>query len=411
MKNSKKHFIILLAFITASLFILSGCNSKTDNLPARTPDYKEYSDSRYAEALYEITTQTDITYCTTKNYKNEDIDLKLDIYSPIGNDEQAKPAILLIHGGGLIKGDKSTDNLTKSLAMDFAKMGYVIFNVNYRLRDTASSSALKDAMTDISEAFNWIQTNCETYGVDKQRIAIGGYSSGATIAINLAYCNSSKYNIDHNSIMGVVDIAGTNLSIGSAKSNNPPCIIVHGTKDTTVSYNNAEKLKKLLTKANIENSLCPLEGANHVLTTRYDELRNRIAEFLYKQLTSKEITINTKSEISPEYLNVVQRLENNVTYEVKENVITLDGQLSEWKNTETIKLNQLKDAGESLPDANDFEGYVQFAWNEASAETLYIAAAITDNKIINNVAADGKWYHDDCLEIIFDLITISLNSF
>lgn len=35
--------------------------------------------------------------------------------------------------------------------------------------------------------------------------------------------------------------------------------------------------------------------------------------------------------------------------------------------------------------------------------SLYIAASIVDDKIQNINPADGKWYNDDCLEIVFDL--------
>lgn len=360
MKNRIYTFILGLIFVLS--LSLSGCSSNS-KVTGKEYNYKEYSDSRYLESLYEINTYTDIVYCKSKNYKGEDIELMLDIYSPSGNDETAKPAILFIHGGGLTSGDKATDTLSKSLATDFAKMGYVSFDVNYRLRDKASGAALTDAMSDIAAALKWIQDNSETYAVDKQRIALCGYSAGADIAINLCYSNSSDYNIDRDSILGTIDIAAQSLSIGSPKSNNPPCLIIHGTKDTTIPYHNGEKIYKKLNNAGVPTVLYPVEGAAHNLSTRYDDVRNQITTFLYNKLTGKTIEVTTKSEIQPEYLKVQQRQQNGIIYEVRQINAVIDGNFSEWETIPSITLNQLKDAGTSLPDDEDFSGAVKIGWN------------------------------------------------
>lgn len=63
----------------------------------------------------------------------------------------------------------------------------------------------------------------------------------------------------------------------------------------------------------------------------------------------------------------------------------------------------MKDAGTSLPDDEDFWGTVKIGWNETTPGTLYIAASIVDDKIQDINPTDGKWYNDDCLEIVFDL--------
>jgi dipeptidyl aminopeptidase/acylaminoacyl peptidase len=43
----------------------------------------------------------------------------------------------------------------------------------------------------------------------------------------------------------------------------PPFLIMHGTKDTTVPYNQSELLAEALKKAGVEFTLVPLEGAGH----------------------------------------------------------------------------------------------------------------------------------------------------
>lgn len=400
MKNCIYASILGLMFVLS--LSLSGC-SWNNKVTGKDDTYKEYSDSRYLESLYEINTYTDIVYGKSKNYKGEEIELMLDIYSPSGNDETAKPAILFIHGGGLASGDKATDTLSKSLATDFAKMGYVCFDVNYRLRDEASYAALTDAMSDIAASLKWIQDNSETYAVDKQRIALCGYSSGADIAINLCYSNTTNLDIDRDSILGTIEIAAQNLSIGSPKSDNPPCLIIHGTKDTTIPYQNGENIYNKLNNAGVPTVLYPVEGATHNLSTRYDDIRNQITSFLYNKLTGKTIEVTTKSEIPPEYLKVQQRQQNRFIYEVRQINAVIDGNFSEWETIPSISLNQLKDAGTSIPDNEDFSGAVKIGWNKTTTGTLYIAATIVDDEIQNINPTDGKWYNDDCLEIVFDL--------
>jgi para-nitrobenzyl esterase len=59
------------------------------------------------------------------------VDLKLDVYKPLGNTKKC-PAILLIHGGGFSGGDKSDFNIV-NLANHFTSRGWVAFSINYRL--------------------------------------------------------------------------------------------------------------------------------------------------------------------------------------------------------------------------------------------------------------------------------------
>lgn len=67
--------------------------------------------------------------------------LLLDIYTPPGA-TQARPAILMIHGGGWRSGDRSQNN---SLAGQLAARGYVAVPVDYRL----STEALRPPCTTL----------------------------------------------------------------------------------------------------------------------------------------------------------------------------------------------------------------------------------------------------------------------
>ena len=355
-------------------------------------------DKAYKEMAWEYTVESDIVYGQAEGINGLE-DLKLDVYKT--DKEGMNPAIILFHGGGLTSGDKASAGLLKSLATDFAKMGYVVVVPNYRLGTSAYTTLLQNAMDDARAAYEWVLTNGEGFGIDTNYVAIGGYSSGADIAINMCYSNYFS-DLNYENIYSIISISTSGLYYGMTKQSVPGCVIVHGTSDTTVSYSKSEKFSKDLAAKSIDMELNPLEGLNHDLLSRYDEVRNMIAEYMYKKLTGKEVTISIESEISPEYQKVLDRMDHGISYDVEQLDVKLDGVLDEWEGMTEIDLDKVKDAGTSLPAEDDFFGKVMLAWNEAKPTTLYIAARIKDDDIKDTVPADGKWYQDDCLEIVFD---------
>ena len=386
----------ILCVVLLLLVILRGQDKETERDDRL---YLEITDPKsYCELVWDYSVESDIVFGQAEG-QNGTEELKLDIYKT--QKEGPNPAIILLHGGGLTKGDKASPGLLKSLAIDYAKMGYVVVVPNYRLSNTGSSIALRNAMNDAKSAYEWVLANGVDYDINTNYVAIGGYSSGADIAINLCY---SEYfpDLNRENLFCVIDISGGNLRYDMIDATVPGCVIVHGTQDTTVPYSNSQHFAEKLTKKNIDMSLNPLEGLNHELLSRYDEVRNIIAEYMYKCLTGKEVTISIKSETSPEYQKVLDRMNNGITYDVTQFDVKLDGSLDEWAGISTINLNKVKDAGTSLPTEEDFSGSVMLAWNEDTPTVLYIGARIKDDDIKDTVPSDGKWYQDDCLEIVFD---------
>lgn len=392
---------IIVAIVAVGILYLQHQKQREIQL-GYEPEYMTLTDERaYCAIDWFERLESDIVYGQAQGINGNE-NLKLDVYRT--SKEGPNPAIILFHGGGLTSGDKASAGLLKSLATDFARMGYVVIVPNYRLSKNAGDTALKNAMEDAKAAYEWVLANGEDYDVDTTHIAVGGYSSGADIAVNLCYSGIHE-DLDRERIFAVIDISGSGLYYSMTDSVVPGCVIVHGTEDTTVRFSNGEKVAEKLRNRGVDVNFHPLEGLNHDLLSRYDEVRNTVAEYLYKSLTGTEVTIDIKSEVNPEYQKVLQRMENNVFYDVEQLNVQLDGFLDEWDNVATINLNQIKDAGDALPSAEDFSGQVKLAWNEESSTTLYIAAVVTDDEIANVVPADGKWYKDDCLEIVFDTST------
>jgi len=102
--------------------------------------------------------------------------LALDIYRPdMASDD--RPALIYVHGGGFLFGDKKDQGLP--LCNHMAALGWVCFNVNYRLSPGAT---WPDQLQDIQAAIRWIREHASEYGIDPNFIALTGNSAGGQIA-------------------------------------------------------------------------------------------------------------------------------------------------------------------------------------------------------------------------------------
>jgi acetyl esterase/lipase len=115
----------------------------------------------------------DVVYGTV-----DDQPLLLDIASP-GDRGTARPAVILLHGGGLVFGDRGFVSDKWAICAD---AGYVAVNVGYRLfnMDTGAN-AWPAQLDDVQLAVRWIRANADTYGIDPDRIGVLGESSGGQL--------------------------------------------------------------------------------------------------------------------------------------------------------------------------------------------------------------------------------------
>lgn len=92
----------------------------------------------------------------------------------------AAPALLWIHGGGMVSGTALIDERTN---LDFARtLGITVVSVEYRLAPGAHEPALVE---DCLRALRWLVEHAEERGVDPARIAVGGASAGGGLAAGL----------------------------------------------------------------------------------------------------------------------------------------------------------------------------------------------------------------------------------
>ncbi len=137
------------SFILISLFLLVN--------PAIAQDY---TSKQFGLQI----TKTNIVYGTATNYLGATDTLKLDIYKPSGNTNTQRPILILNHGGAWVGGDKSESNIVL-IAQEFAKRGYVVASVNYRLGTHKANWAMTPFQKAVNEGFHavYISDSAEIY--------------------------------------------------------------------------------------------------------------------------------------------------------------------------------------------------------------------------------------------------------
>ncbi|WP_132016579.1 alpha/beta hydrolase [Hydrogenispora ethanolica] len=226
---SKKYLFRILALMMPLLFVYQNCNA----VPTASD-----GESRYLKPIFKkIKLQADIEYGKVINSEGKNQKLLLDLYAPDRDSEKNRPAIMWIHGGAFLpQNDKTKGNIV-ALAKEFAARGYVSISIDYRLRQNPHEDfqgMLNDTVNDAMLALEWIRKNAAAYGIDKNRIIVGGTSSGGQIAVNLCYKDQDDNgHWDKAGIIALIDLwGGINRDIlGAIDKNDPPTVIVHGTKD------------------------------------------------------------------------------------------------------------------------------------------------------------------------------------
>ncbi|MGB5413592.1 MAG: alpha/beta hydrolase, partial [Polyangiales bacterium] len=87
----------------------------------------------------------------------------LDIYRPAKR-PGSLPIVIYMHGGGFNLLSKNTHWL---MGLAFARAGYLVFNVDYRL---APEHPYPAAVSDVCAALEWASEHAEAYGGDLSRL-------------------------------------------------------------------------------------------------------------------------------------------------------------------------------------------------------------------------------------------------
>jgi acetyl esterase/lipase len=247
-------------------------------------------------AAAELPIPEGVTFTRDVEFSNPDNQhLQVNLAQPKG--DGPFPAIVCIHGGGFRAGKRESYD---KLCLTLAQRGYVAITVTYRL---APAYPFPAAVIDCKTAVRWLRANAAKYHVDPKRIGTTGGSAGGHLVQFLGVTEGVKefegdgFNDQSSAVNCVVNYYGpSDLSrsygasvdaaevlplffggdlttkrrehiVGSplfwANPNAAPTLIVHGTKDDHVAYEQATWMVDRLKACMVEVELLTLEGAGH----------------------------------------------------------------------------------------------------------------------------------------------------
>lgn len=239
---------------------------------------------------------------------------KADLYLPKEDSAKPRPAVLIIHGGGFVGGERNAAREI-NIGSTLVRNGYVCMSVDYLL--SKDKAIWPQNLYDCKNAVRWLRKNAAKFNIDTDHIGVIGGSAGGHLAAMVALTGpDDKLDPPEDKDISCrvqcgVDMYGTNdllrwqdvamlgkkrdedpeiyklaSPINYATKDDPPMLILHGTADTTVNPEHSQWLHEALDKAGVPNELVIIEGAKHTfdLQPKQRDLRPLVVGFFDKYL-------------------------------------------------------------------------------------------------------------------------------
>ncbi len=247
-----------------------------------------------------------------------------DVYLPNKNSdsENLRPAIVIVHGGAWMSGDKWT---LASHSRLLARHGFVVVTINYRL---APQHKFPCQVDDVRQALIWTADHAQEYAIDLNRVGMFGYSAGGHLSALVALladepmaaqqqasqweandprwkklptvnavciggppCDFTNLPIDNTSMayfLGgsrrqVPKIYQSASPLTHVSANDPPVQIIHGDADFMVPIANSRKLYRKLKLAGRDVRFRTLARQGHMITFVDPRTKQTMLDFFQQQ--------------------------------------------------------------------------------------------------------------------------------
>lgn len=291
---------LLIIIIVVTLFLILSSQSAPEDLgrPALLPIRTSY------------TKQTAIQYLNDSNPIHQ-----MDAFLPNGTGPF--PAIIYIHGGGWVAGNRSDFTAIASL---YALRGIAGFSIDYTLSTPYNNSAWPQNLKDVIAAIEFVRENAAVYHIDPEKIAVLGSSAGAHLAslagtvsgdepflelqnlqapvkhqiclvINYDGVTDLEYVGQHYNQSLIYDILTSAFGNQTFEQNpdlwrqaspatyiaadDPAFVFVHGINDTVVPLSVAESFNTKLQNAGVKTHFIQVNGDHDVITSEVSNLQAR----------------------------------------------------------------------------------------------------------------------------------------
>jgi hypothetical protein len=216
-----------------------------------------------------------------REYQTTAINLRMNIFTPVGDTLSKRPVIIIAFGGGFLSESKDHWSI-RLLAQELTKRGFVTAVIDYRLgmnifNADLAMRAVYRGLQDGRSAVRFFKADAagpNLYRIDPNQIYIGGHSSGGFVALHNAYLDRDELRPvstrawtqngfqvpDQLSLDSVSDNRNFNgrakavFNLAGAlgfteyieEANEPILISFHSTDDETVPYESGEPFSNLL---------------------------------------------------------------------------------------------------------------------------------------------------------------------
>ncbi|MDQ2888820.1 MAG: alpha/beta hydrolase [Chloroflexota bacterium] len=226
--------------------------------------------------------------------------LLLDIVQPDPPPQSRMPVIVEIHPGGWMYGEKYGPRNQL-----FAEHGFFTVSINHRLSGEATFPA---QIEDVKMAVRWLRVQADTYHLDPQRIGVWGESSGGHLAALLGTAADRQvpegepvHALSSAQVQAVATISGPTdlLLLGNAYVSSllggppqdqaelarlanpltflnrhhpvPPFLIIHGTQDSQVPFQQAVLFHEALKAVEADVTFRSVEAGHNLLGSHQKE--------------------------------------------------------------------------------------------------------------------------------------------
>lgn len=299
---------------------------------------------RYKQPVFDsVSVNTGIYFATVQPYGllSPPQDLLLDFYEPVGDTLTKRPLIVFQFGGGFAIGWRS-EPVIPQFCEYFAKCGYAVASIDYRLGFNVDSQstvrAMYRAMQDERAGLRFLCQNAQQFRIDTNTIFLTGTSAGCFSALGNCFMSEADrpaptYGITlEPSDLGCMDCSGNTLfglrfpkikaiinqwgailDTNLIEANeNIPIISFHGDQDLLVPYEygfpfqlpvfpmvyGSKPIHERLTNLGILNELHPLVGFGHEPELLNPQLNDTI--YLYtREFLAKILKPNTSAITGP----------------------------------------------------------------------------------------------------------------
>jgi acetyl esterase len=150
---------------------------------------------RQAASEIKMASITDYNISGTEGSNNNNNNIRVRFYDP---GVPSKPSPLLIYLYGRAGEEINMDFSDPGLRILANSTGFMVATMDYRF------APFSDSLDDIIATVRWIRQNSDELGVDSDKIALGGVSRGANLALSTALVLRDSGNIEEQNLIRVL---------------------------------------------------------------------------------------------------------------------------------------------------------------------------------------------------------------